>query len=68
VASWKPREHDHLIEPFLAGLPGDQSERGEVVGAREDAASAARESRRTLIAVLVVAVLLVARVVVLVGD
>ena len=38
---WSPRPHDHLVEPFLAGLPGDPDEEpaGET---REDAGALGR--------------------------
>ena len=56
--TWKPRENDHLIEPFFAGLPGAVWREG---GAREGDGAEAREDRRTLVAAAVVAVLLIVR-------
>jgi hypothetical protein len=54
MSAWRPREHDHLVEPFLAGLRGRAPGEGPTAGTlaqddRENAAVARRERRRTLL-------------------
>jgi len=58
---WKPREHDHVVEPVFAGL-----------GAKNDDASVprddARADRRLLIAAVIAGALIASRMLVLVGN
>ena len=58
---WKPRVHDHLVEPVFGGLDARHDRDPHA----DDAACERRASRRLAIGVLVVFALIVARAVLL---